>query len=79
MASGERRIARSRKEQCFGKSEARLDVMAPIAPYTAPTAAPDGPDWEVRGPSPVRFHGSTQPDGAVDPNGMRRIHSDDLD
>jgi len=55
MASGERRIARSRKEQCFGKSEARLDVMAPIAPYTAPTAAPDGPDWEVRGPSPVRF------------------------
>jgi hypothetical protein len=55
MASGERRFARSRKEHCFGKSEARLDAMAPIAPYTAPTAAPDGPDWEVRGPSPARF------------------------
>ena len=41
----------SRKEQCFGQTGSTFDTTAPIATYTAPTPAPDGPDWEVQGPS----------------------------
>jgi hypothetical protein len=49
--------------------------MAPIAPYTAPTVAPDGAG--SGGPGARRKRGSwvdIVPDGAVDPNRLEEIY-----